>query len=256
MSDTRIGVPFLVAMTMLLNCSVASMRPSVRSSSSDLPCSTVPPGISMFSPTTASRTCSIDSPYAVQLLDVHDDVDLAGPAAAQIHLADAVHRLDRALHLLVGDLRQRPQAHRVRRHDDRHDRIGIGIDLRDDRRQQLRTARAPSRSATFSRTSLAASLMSRSRTNLIVMFALPSVMRPDVISSMPGDAAERFFDRLDDRRRHLVRAGAGQRSSDVDGRRIGLREQIDAEVAEREDPEHHERHDEHRREHGPADAEL
>ena len=38
---------------------------------------------------------------------------------------------------------------------------------------------------TFSRTSLAASLMSRSRTNLTVMFAVPSVMRPDVSSSIP-----------------------------------------------------------------------
>ena len=32
--------------------------------------------------------------------------------------------------------------------------------------------------------------------------------------------------------------------------------QVDAEVAEREDPEHHERRDEHRGEDGPADAEF
>ena len=38
---------------------------------------------------------------------------------------------------------------------------------------------------TFSRTSLAASLMSRSRTNLIVICAFPSAMRIDDISSMP-----------------------------------------------------------------------
>jgi hypothetical protein len=62
MSETRIGVPFFVAMTMLLKSEVASMRPSVRRSSSPLPCSTVPPGISMFSLTTASRTSSIDRP--------------------------------------------------------------------------------------------------------------------------------------------------------------------------------------------------
>ncbi len=62
MSATRIGVPFFVAMTMLLKSSVASMRPSVRSSSSDFPCSTVPPGISMFSLTTAVFTSFIDRP--------------------------------------------------------------------------------------------------------------------------------------------------------------------------------------------------
>ena len=75
---------------------------------------------------------------AVQLLDVDDDVDLAGAAAAEVDLADAVDGLDGALHLLVGDLGERAQAHRVRRQDDRHDRIGVGIDLLDDRRQHLR----------------------------------------------------------------------------------------------------------------------
>ena len=54
----------------------------------------------------------------------------------------------------------------------------------------------------------------------------------------------------------LVGARAGQRQRDVDRRRIGAREQIDAEIAEREDAEHHERHDEHRGEHRTADAEF
>ena len=40
-------------------------------------------------------------------------------------------------------------------------------------------------SDTFSRTSFAASLMSRSSTNLILIRALPSTMRCDCISSMP-----------------------------------------------------------------------
>jgi hypothetical protein len=38
--------------------------------------------------------------------------------------------------------------------------------------------------------------------------------------------------------------------------RIGLREEIDAEVAEREQAEHDQRHHQHRREHWPADAEF
>src|SRR5262249_15866330 len=70
------------------------------------------------------------------------------------------------------------------------------------------------------------------------------------------DAADRLLHRLDDRRRHLVGARAGERERHVDRRRIGAREEVDAEVAEREDPEHDERHDEHRREHGAADAEF
>ena len=62
MSDTRIGVPFLVETTMSLKSAAASTRPSVRRSSCPLPCSTVPPGISTFSATSASRTWLIDRP--------------------------------------------------------------------------------------------------------------------------------------------------------------------------------------------------
>ena len=47
----------------------------------------------------------------VQLLDVDDDVDLAGAAAGQADLADAVDGLDGAGDLLVGELGERPQAH-------------------------------------------------------------------------------------------------------------------------------------------------
>ena len=138
MSDMRIGVPFTVAMMMWLNSSAASTRPSVRRRISDLPCSTVPPGTSMFSAAMRVPDVLDREPVAVQLLDVDDDVDLAGAAAAEIDLADAVDGLDGAFHLLVGELRQRPQAHRVRRQDDRHDRIGVGIHLLDDRREHLR----------------------------------------------------------------------------------------------------------------------
>ncbi len=63
MSEIRIGVPSLVATTISLKSLAASTRPSVRSSSCPLPCSTVPPGISTFSATMASRTWVIESPY-------------------------------------------------------------------------------------------------------------------------------------------------------------------------------------------------
>ena len=48
----------------------------------------------------------------------------------------------------------------------------------------------------------------------------------------------------------------GQPERDVDGRRIGLGKEIDAEIAEREDAEHHERRDQHRGEDRPPDAEF
>ncbi len=48
----------------------------------------------------------------------------------------------------------------------------------------------------------------------------------------------------------------GSRSEHVHGRGVGLREQIDAEIAERKDAEHHERHHQHRGEDRTADAEF
>ena len=95
--------------------------------------------------------------------------------------------------------------------------------------------------ATFSRTALAASSRSRSSTNRTVMLrrAAGVDVRRHLVDA--GDAAERVLDRHDDRRDHLVGARARQLQRDVDGGRIGLRKEIDAEIAEREDAEHHER---------------
>jgi hypothetical protein len=109
--------------------------------------------------------------------------------------------------------------------------------------------------ATFSRTSLTASFRSRSSTNRTVMLPLPSLMRAGNLVDA-RDAADRLLHRLDHRRRDLVGAGAGQRQVDVHRRRVGARKQVDAQLAERKDPQHHERHDEHRREHRTADAQF
>src|SRR5262249_8121744 len=102
--------------------------------------------------------------------------------------------------------------------------------------------------ATFSRTSLAASLMSRSSTNRTVIEARPSAMR-DWISSIPDTP--------------LIASSIGSRSDAPTSsaraprsRGIGFRKQIDAEVAERERPQHHERHDQHRGENGTTNAEI
>jgi hypothetical protein len=71
-----------------------------------------------------------------------------------------------------------------------------------------------------------------------------------------GDAAEGVFHRHDDGRGHLVGRRARQPQRHVDLGGIGLREEIHAKVAEREQAKDDERHHEHRREHRPADAEL
>ena len=65
--------------------------------------------------------------------------------------------------------------------------------------------------------------MSRSSTNRTVIWrAALGDARLNLVDA--GDAADRLFHRLDDRRRHLVRAGARQRQRHVDRRRVGLRE--------------------------------
>ena len=56
-------------------------------------------------------------PVGIQLLDVDDDMDLAGAAAGEADLADAVDGLNRAGDLLVGELGDRAQAHRLGRDD-------------------------------------------------------------------------------------------------------------------------------------------
>ena len=49
----------------------------------------------------------------IQLLDVDDDVNLAGAATGEADFADAVDRLNDPRDLFVGELGERAQAHRV-----------------------------------------------------------------------------------------------------------------------------------------------
>ena len=76
------------------------------------------------------------------------------------------------------------------------------------------------------------------------------------ISSMPETplSASSIGSTTDDAISSGLAPGSDSATLTVAG--IGLRKQVDAEVAEREDAEHHERHHEHRGEHRPADAEF
>ena len=109
--------------------------------------------------------------------------------------------------------------------------------------------------ATFSRTSFEASLRSRSRTKRTVIWPRPSEMRA-WISSMPETPL--IASSIGSTTEVDISSGLapGSEQRDADGGGVGLREEIDAEAAEREHSEDHERHHQHRREHRTADAEF
>ena len=68
------------------------------------------------------------------------------------------------------------------------------------------------------------------------------------------DAGDRVLDRAGDERLDFFGAGAGERHDDVDEREVDLGEEVDAQPRHRDDAEHHEAHDDHRREDGPFDG--
>ena len=95
MSETRIGVPFFVATTMSLkSCGGvdAAERPQQQ-----LPLALLDRAARDLDVLGDDRVAHLGHRQAVrvQLLDVDDDVDLAGAAAGEADLADAVDRLDR-----------------------------------------------------------------------------------------------------------------------------------------------------------------
>src|SRR5215470_13925426 len=69
-----------------------------------------------------------------------------------------------------------------------------------------------------------------------------------------ADGRKSLFDRQHYLRDHLFRLSAGQEHADEDSRGIGLREEIDSQVAEREYSEHDQKADEHYRKDGALNA--
>ena len=98
----------------------------------------VPPGISTFSFWIASRTCSIDRPRAFSFsTSTTMWISRALPPFMR-HVADAVHRFERALHLLVGHLGEGADRHRAStRARCVMIGVGVGIGLLDDGRQHF-----------------------------------------------------------------------------------------------------------------------
>ena len=83
MSEMRIGVPFLVATTMLLKSSAASTRPE--RAQQQLPLALLDRAAGDLDVLGDDGVAHLGHRQAVgvQLLDVDDDVDLAGAAAAR-----------------------------------------------------------------------------------------------------------------------------------------------------------------------------
>ena len=110
--------------------------------------------------------------------------------------------------------------------------------------------------ATFSRTVFAASSRSRSSRNRTVMLAVPPALTLARSWSMPAMPLSAFS--IGMMTAEVISSGAapGSRSETLTVAGSALRKQIDAEIAEREDAQHHERHDQHRGEDRPADAEF
>ena len=182
-------------------------------------------------------------------------MNLSSAPAAERDLADAVDRFDRPLHLFVRNLGQRPEAHRRRGQHDGHHRVGVGIDLLDHRRQQLRRdvlQRARDLFTHVVRRVVDVALEHELHRDLTLALADPH--RRHLVDAR--DAAQRLLERLDDGAGHLVGARAGKLDGDVHRRGIGARKQIDAEIAEREDAEDHEGHDEHRGKDRAANAQF
>ena len=210
MSDTRIGVPFFVAIEMFLNSSAASIRPSVRSRICPFPCSTTPPGTSMFSDGDGLADLRHRQPVRVQLLEVDDDVDLARAPAADRDVADAVDRLDAPAPSACPRARSG-----VRRLMSCDDTMSVMTGAASGSTLVMTGGRSSGGTllialATFSRTSLAASLISRSSTKRTVIWARALAdARRHLVD--PGHAADGVLHRLDHGGRDLVGTGARQR---------------------------------------------
>src|SRR5215470_4861324 len=182
-------------------------------------------------------------------VDVNANLALAAPAHRD--LADAVNGLQNPPDLFVGDLGRLAQA-AVAGHGDGHHGFGIGVGFLNDRRDDVRRQLAH-------------------RAGDLLAHVLGGVFDAAFERELDGDRRRPFgdsraefvnaadgrkslFDRQRHLRDHLFRLSAGQIYADEDRRGIGLRKEIDSKVAERENPEHYQKADEHHRKYGPLYA--
>ncbi len=181
------------------------------------------------------------------------DVDRALPAADHDDRADALHGLDALLDLLLRDLGDLAEI-AVAGDDHAHDRRRVDVELLHDRRL------GPFRETRDDGRDLVAHLLCRDR----AVLAQQELHDDDGDAFLAGraqdvdafDGVDDLLDRLGDAALDLLDARALERGRDGDGREVDVREEVETEALEREPAEHDERHDEHGREDGAADAEV
>ena len=184
---------------------------------------------------------------------IHGDLDLALPLAHQRHGADVLHALERPLDPLVGQLRDLPRGPAAG-DDEGEDGRRVEVELLDDRRLGALRELGEDRGdllADVLRGPLDVAVEDERDEDL----ALPLDRRRAQLVD-PADRVDDLLDPLGDLALDLLRARPRQARRDRHGRDVDLREDVEAEVPVGGEPQHHEGDDEHRREDGPADAEV
>ena len=177
-----------------------------------------PPGVSMFSVWIALLHVLRAQVVGVQLVEIHKDVDLPVLPAADVDAADAVHGLERAADLLVGDLGELAHGP-VAADGECDDGVAVRIGFRDGRRQHVRRQLAHRLLYFF------ANVFRR-----LADVALQDEGDDDVGGAFgdhgahlldAADGGDGFLERHDDLRGDFFRARARQSHAHVHGGRIG-----------------------------------
>src|SRR5262249_29462014 len=190
---------------------------------------------------------------AVELFGVEQDLNLAVAPAGDVNGRDAVHSLQRAFDLLIGDFSDLAQAPRPA-DDQRKDRVRFGIGLGDDGRLDV------GRHLAHRQRHFLAHVL-RGVFHLAVEHeaagdARAAVHYHDFQFVQTADAAQLLFDGQYDLAGHFVGAGARQPDAHADDGRIGLGKEVDAEVHEREDAQHDQKQHQHRRKNGSPNTDF
>ena len=189
----------------------------------------------------------------VQLVDVHEDIDLAELAADDVHGANAVDGFEGAADLFVADFGE--FADRALAVDGEGDdgvivRIGLGDGGGQDVDRELAHGGRDLFADVFS-----------GRAD----FAFEDEGDDDVGAAFgdhgadfldAADAGHGFFEGENDLRDDFFGAGTGELYADVDSGRVGAGEEVDAEVEEAEDAQGDQEHDQHEGEDRAANADF
>src|SRR5262249_23467421 len=188
-----------------------------------------------------------------QAVRVDRDLDLALAVADERDGADVLDRLQPALDPLVGQLGDLARGAAARDHQ-RHDRRRIHVELLDHRRLGARRELGDDRGHLLPDVvggGLDVPVEDEGDEDLGAALDRGGAQLVEA-----ADGVDDLLDPLRDLALDLLGAGAGQPGGDRDGRDVDLGKEVEAEIAVRGDPQHHQRHDQHRREDRPPYAQI